>query len=107
MGWMRRLGVEHYAVFPLRTGQERLGMLGLVRETGWALELVPPRDYPHWEAATGLEPLKTGKRGFGTYAAADYDEKGMLSANNRFDLLTFSPNTPVAGLGGPRARVSS
>jgi predicted metalloprotease with PDZ domain len=29
---------------------------------------------PHWEAATGLEPLKTGKRGFGTYLAADYDE---------------------------------
>ncbi|MEJ5989675.1 peptidase M61 [Ramlibacter sp. PS3R-8] len=38
------------------------------------LELVAPRDYPHWEAATGLEPLKTGKRGFGTYLAADYDE---------------------------------
>ncbi|HYE38403.1 MAG TPA: peptidase M61 [Ramlibacter sp.] len=38
------------------------------------LELVPPRAYPHWEAATGLEPLKTGKRGFGTYLAADYDE---------------------------------
>jgi predicted metalloprotease with PDZ domain len=34
------------------------------------LELVAPRAYPHWEAATGLEPLKTGKRGFGTYAAA-------------------------------------
>jgi PAS domain S-box-containing protein len=33
-GWMRRLGVEHYAVFPLRTGQERLGMLGLVRGDG-------------------------------------------------------------------------
>ena len=38
------------------------------------LELVPPRAYPHWEAATGLEPLKTGKRGFGTYLAQDYDE---------------------------------
>jgi predicted metalloprotease with PDZ domain len=38
------------------------------------LELVAPRAYPHWEAATGLEPLKTGKRGFGTYVAADYDE---------------------------------
>lgn len=38
------------------------------------LELVAPRAYPHWEAATGLEPLKTGKRGFGTYFAADYDE---------------------------------
>ena len=31
MGWMRRLGVEHYAVLPLRAGEERLGMLGLVR----------------------------------------------------------------------------
>lgn len=38
------------------------------------LELVQPRAFPHWEAATGLEPLKTGKRGFGTYLAADYDE---------------------------------
>ena len=38
------------------------------------LELVAPRAYPNWEAATGLEPLKVGKRGFGTYGAADYDE---------------------------------
>jgi predicted metalloprotease with PDZ domain len=38
------------------------------------LELVAPRAYPHWEAATGLEPLKTGKRGFGTYVAENYDE---------------------------------
>jgi len=38
------------------------------------LELVAPRAFPHWEAATGLEPLKTGKRGFGTYQAADYDD---------------------------------
>ena len=38
------------------------------------LELVAPRAYPHWEAATALEPLKTGKRGFGTYLAQDYDE---------------------------------
>lgn len=38
------------------------------------LELVQPRAFPHWEAATGLEPLKTGKRGFGTYLATDYDE---------------------------------
>jgi PAS domain S-box-containing protein len=33
-GWMRRLGVEHYAVFPLRAGEERLGILGLVRGPG-------------------------------------------------------------------------
>jgi predicted metalloprotease with PDZ domain len=38
------------------------------------LELVAPRALPHWEAATGLAPLKTGKRGFGSYRAADYDE---------------------------------
>jgi PAS domain S-box-containing protein len=31
MAWMQRAGVEHYAVFPLRAGDERLGMLGLVR----------------------------------------------------------------------------
>ncbi|TFZ03638.1 M61 family metallopeptidase [Ramlibacter humi] len=37
-----------------------------------ALELLSPR--PGWEAATGLTPLKTGKRGFGTYLADNYDE---------------------------------
>jgi predicted metalloprotease with PDZ domain len=37
-----------------------------------ALELVSPR--PGWEAATGLSPLRVGKRGFGTYLAHDYDE---------------------------------
>lgn len=38
------------------------------------LELVAPRALPQWEAATGLEPLKVGKKGFGTYQATDYDE---------------------------------
>lgn len=38
------------------------------------LELVPPRAFPHWEAATGLEPQKINRRGFGSYLAADYDE---------------------------------
>lgn len=38
------------------------------------LEVVPPRAFPHWEAATGLEPLKINRRGFGSYQAADYDE---------------------------------
>ncbi|WP_041675719.1 M61 family metallopeptidase [Ramlibacter tataouinensis] len=37
-----------------------------------ALELVSP--VPSWEAATGLAPHRVGKRGFGTYLAADYDE---------------------------------
>ncbi|HZY19818.1 MAG TPA: peptidase M61 [Ramlibacter sp.] len=37
-----------------------------------ALELASPR--PGWEAATGLTPLRTGKRGFGLYLAQDYDE---------------------------------
>lgn len=36
------------------------------------LDLAPP--VAHWEAATGLEPLRVGKRGFGTYQAQDYDE---------------------------------
>ena len=39
-----------------------------------SLELVPPRSVAHWEAATALLPHKSGKRGFGTYLAADYDE---------------------------------
>jgi signal transduction histidine kinase/PAS domain-containing protein len=34
VAWLRRLGVEHYAVCPLRAGDERLGMLGLVRGPG-------------------------------------------------------------------------
>ncbi len=37
-----------------------------------AMEVLAPR--PAWELATGLAPLKVGKRGFGTYLAADYDE---------------------------------
>ncbi|HEY1226381.1 MAG TPA: peptidase M61, partial [Ramlibacter sp.] len=36
------------------------------------LELVAPR--PGWEAATGLTPLRAGKRGFGLYQAESYDE---------------------------------
>jgi len=39
-----------------------------------SLEVVAPRTMPHWEAATGLLPHRSGKRGFGTYLAADYDE---------------------------------
>jgi predicted metalloprotease with PDZ domain len=39
-----------------------------------SLELVPANTVDHWEAATGLTPHKVGKRGFGTYLAADYDE---------------------------------
>jgi predicted metalloprotease with PDZ domain len=39
-----------------------------------SLELVSTKAIAHWEAATGLAPHKVGKRGFGTYLAADYDE---------------------------------
>ncbi|ROZ79627.1 M61 family metallopeptidase [Ramlibacter sp. WS9] len=39
-----------------------------------SLELVAGKGIAHWEAATGLAPHKVGKRGFGTYLAADYDE---------------------------------
>jgi len=38
------------------------------------LEIVPPGAHPEWHAATGLTPLKTGRRGFGSYLAEDYDE---------------------------------
>jgi predicted metalloprotease with PDZ domain len=39
-----------------------------------SVELVATKAIAHWEVATGLAPHKVGKRGFGTYLAADYDE---------------------------------
>lgn len=49
----------------------------------------------HWEAATGLTPLKVDKRGFGTYLAADYDEL----ADCPFELGPFwSAQFKVAGV---------
>jgi predicted metalloprotease with PDZ domain len=39
-----------------------------------SLELVAGKAIAHWEVATGLAAHKVGKRGFGTYLAADYDE---------------------------------
>jgi predicted metalloprotease with PDZ domain len=39
-----------------------------------ALEIVASKPVANWEVATGLSPLKAGKRGFGVYLAADYDE---------------------------------
>jgi predicted metalloprotease with PDZ domain len=39
-----------------------------------SLELVADKSNANWEAATGLTPHRIGKRGFGTYLAADYDE---------------------------------
>ena len=39
-----------------------------------SLELVAGKAIAGWHAATGLAPHKVGKRGFGTYLAADYDE---------------------------------
>jgi len=39
-----------------------------------SIELVAGKEIAHWEAATGLAPHRIGKRGFGTYLAADYDE---------------------------------
>ena len=47
----------------------RPGKLGAL-----ARAAAPSRACGHWEAATGLVPHKVGKRGFGTYLAADYDE---------------------------------
>ena len=38
------------------------------------LELLPVKGQAAWQAATGLTPVKVDKRGFGLYAAADYDE---------------------------------
>ncbi|HSV36976.1 MAG TPA: peptidase M61 [Ramlibacter sp.] len=39
-----------------------------------SLELVAVAAKANWEVATGLAPHRIGKRGFGTYLAADYDE---------------------------------
>ena len=39
-----------------------------------SVELLAGKADGQWEAATGLAPHKVGKRGFGTYLAADYDE---------------------------------
>ena len=38
------------------------------------LQLLPVKGRANWQAATGLTPLKTDKRGFGLYQAAHYDE---------------------------------
>ena len=38
------------------------------------LQLQPVKGQPGWQAATGLAPVKTDKKGFGLYQAADYDE---------------------------------
>lgn len=37
------------------------------------LQLHPVKGQAAWQAATGLMPVKTDKRGFGLYTAADYD----------------------------------
>ena len=45
-------------------------------QTHWphTLEIAPPPELPDWHVATGLTPVKTDRRGFGTYRAEHYDE---------------------------------
>jgi predicted metalloprotease with PDZ domain len=38
------------------------------------LQLQPVKAQPQWQAATGLSPVKTDKKGFGLYQAFDYDQ---------------------------------
>jgi predicted metalloprotease with PDZ domain len=38
------------------------------------LQLTTVKSQPDWQAATGLAPVKTDKKGFGLYQAATYDE---------------------------------
>jgi len=38
------------------------------------LQLQPVKGQTDWQAATGLAPVKTDKKGFGLYQATDYDE---------------------------------
>ncbi|HSW20127.1 MAG TPA: peptidase M61 [Ramlibacter sp.] len=56
---------------------------GFFNGTSLCLQVHGQEPHPHvielapvgqWEAATGLAPLKVGKRGFGTYVAESYDE---------------------------------
>ncbi len=42
--------------------------------TPHTLQVPPVAGCPHWQLATGLEPVATDARGFGVYRAADYDE---------------------------------
>jgi predicted metalloprotease with PDZ domain len=37
------------------------------------LVLIAPKQLPEWKAATGLDPVRVSKAGFGHYRAADYD----------------------------------
>ena len=39
-----------------------------------AMELIAEPSMARWSVATAMTPLKTGKKGFGTYQAANYDE---------------------------------
>ncbi|WP_395688234.1 M61 family metallopeptidase [Caenimonas koreensis] len=43
-------------------------------DSAHSLEVMPVAGKPAWQAATGLPAHKVGKKGFGTYLAADYDE---------------------------------
>jgi len=38
------------------------------------LQLIAVKNQPDWQAATGLTPVKTDKKGFGLYQAQNYDE---------------------------------
>ena len=38
------------------------------------LDLIAAPGLPSWQAATGLTPVKIGRKGFGRYSAANYDE---------------------------------
>ena len=38
------------------------------------LQLIAVKSQPDWQAATGLTPVKTDKKGFGLYQAQNYDE---------------------------------
>ena len=42
-------------------------------ECSHQVELLAPRQAPDWQLATGLEPLRTLKSGFGSYRADNYD----------------------------------